>query len=108
MAALLLTNIKYHFDGEENVDVERRLFSTLVYEAVITLGKGDNFDQGICKLIRHLISVDNWKDRENAIKTISVHEPEPYKGIFSFSIMLRREYNATVSGEFKIIRDLIL
>ena len=34
MSALLLTNIRYCFDGKEDPNVERKLFCDLIYEAV--------------------------------------------------------------------------
>lgn len=105
MTSLLLTDMVYKFKNDEQAN---QLFRVTHREAVVTLGKGDSFREGIKKFIRHHIPSSNWMNREESERSITIHEPEPYKGTFNVYIIINDNLAFNVSGNFRLIGCLIL
>jgi len=72
------------------------------YQAVVILGTGDSFSDGLKKFLYSFYQSSNWYNKEIAAKTLCYFESIPYEGTWSATIEKYRQ-KVKITGIFKQI-----
>ena len=81
----ILITVNRDIISKEVFEKEPKLLC-IPYQAVVILGTGDSFSDGLKKFLYSFYQPSEWHSKEVAAKTLYYFEPIPYEGNWSATI----------------------